>query len=105
METLKNEIKKLAEAQSVLRDQRKSVYNKLERTITPGEAAWKHQANREQLRLMYAAYAILGGKTIEEVHAENPTKNVEKPTILQLRTQIEKLIELHIDEKVVRISE
>ena len=105
METLKEKIKKLAEAQSTLRDQRKTVYNKLERTIPPTEAAWKHRVNREQLRLMYAAYAILGGKTIEDVHTENPTKDVEKPTILQLRGQIEKLVELHINEKIVRISE
>ena len=106
METLKNEIKKLAEAQSVLRDQRKSVHNKLERTITPNEAAWKHQANREELRLMYAAYAVLKGSTIEEVDAQNPTKDIaSRYTILQCRTQIEKIVELHIDEKVIRISE
>jgi hypothetical protein len=106
METLKNEIKKLAETQSVLRDQRKSVHNKLERTIAPSEATWKHKANREKLRLMYAAYAILKGKTLEEVHEQNPTKDItNKYTILQCKAQIEKIVKQHIDEKVVRISE
>lgn len=105
METLKEKIKKLAQGQTTLRDQRKSVRNKLERTIAPGEAAWKHQINREQLRLMYAAYAILKGKTLEQVNDENPTKNSEKPTILQCRQQIEKIVEQHVEEKVVRISE
>jgi hypothetical protein len=105
METLKNEIKKLAENQTVLRDQRKSVHNKLERTIDPREATWKHLANREQLRLLYAAYAILRGRTIEEVDVLNPTKDESKKSILQCRTQIEKIVAEHIDEKVVRISE
>jgi len=105
METLKNEIKKLAETQSVLRDQRKSVYNRLERTVEPRKAAWEHAANREQLRIMYAAQAILRGKTIEEIHQENPTKAIDKLSILQLRAQIEKLVEIHQDEKVVRFSE
>ena len=54
---------------------------------------------------MYAAHAILKGKTIEQYHVENPTKKEGKPTILDLKSKIEKIVELHIDEKVVRVSE
>jgi hypothetical protein len=105
METLKNEIKQLAEYQRVLRDQRKSVNNKLDRTIEPREAQWKHKAHRDKLRILYAAQAILRGKTIEQVHAENPTKEQGKPTILDCKVLIEKIVELHKDEQVVHISE
>lgn len=105
METLKNEIKKLAEGQAILRDQRKTVHNKLERTISPNEATWKHIANREKLRLMYAAYAILRGKTIEDYNAQNPTKKEDKKSILDYKSQIDKIVELHINEKIVRVSE
>jgi competence CoiA-like predicted nuclease len=108
METLKNEIKKLAEAQVVLRDQRKSVYNKLDRTIQPSEAAWKHEANREKLRIMYAASGLLRGKTFNQIESSYPEEN---HPLGMFKSQIEKLIELHKseferkNEEVVHLSE
>ena len=105
METLKNKIKNLSENQTVLRDQRKTIHYKMERTVSPSEATWKHHVNRETLTAMYAAYSILKGKTIEEVHAETPIKKEGKRTILELKNQINNLVTLHINEKIVRFSE
>ena len=45
METLKNEIKILSKRQTILRDQRKTVYNKLERIIDPSKASYEHYEN------------------------------------------------------------
>lgn len=59
METLKQTIKELATAQRSLKNQRKSVKIIGERTMSPYEAFSKHLSNRDILRHMYAAYAIL----------------------------------------------
>lgn len=67
METLKETIKNLSKKQTLLKDQRKSVYNKLTRTIEPWKAQMQHIENRQTLREYYAAYSILKGVSIEEV--------------------------------------
>jgi hypothetical protein len=59
---LKSEIKELAEKQSSLKNQRKTVKLVGERTMEPWLAALNHHGNRAKLRAMYAAYAILRGK-------------------------------------------
>ena len=102
METLKNEIKTLAASQIILRDQRKSVYNKLERTITPKEAAWKHEANRDELRIMYAAQGLLRGKTFSQIESNYPE---ESHPLKEYQSRIDRLVVKHIDEQVVRVSE
>lgn len=67
METLKEKIKRFNKEQVLLKDQRKSVYNKLERTISPYNAQGKHMNNRQALREMYSALGLLRGKSLEEV--------------------------------------
>lgn len=64
---LKESIKKASEKQKFYKDQRKYVYNKLPREISPDEASWKHSANRRILRIMFAAYAVMRGKNISDV--------------------------------------
>lgn len=112
METLKSEIKKLAEMQIVLRDQRKSVFNKLERTIEPYKAVYMHSNNRQVLREMYAAYGLLRGKSLEEVEANyGNTENEYCPYKFKYtKIHIDKLVEAHKsefikDEETVCISE
>lgn len=102
METLKNEIKNAAAMQIVLKDQRKTVRNKLERTIDPSVATWKHYSNREQLRIMYAAQGILRGKTFNQIENTFPDEN---HPLNAFKTSIDKLVELHKDEKIVHLSE
>jgi hypothetical protein len=70
---LKSDIKKLSEEQKFLRNQRKAVHIKGERTMEPWVAAMKHRANREKLRIMFAAYGLMRGQSfsqIEKNHSE-----------------------------------
>ena len=108
MGTLKNEIKELAAMQTMLRDQRKTKFNKLERTIEPGTASYKHEANREQLRLMYAAYGLLRGKTLKQVETDYDENDVNH--FLNKNNQyISKIVLSHLsefvrNEEVIRID-
>ena len=64
---LKSDIKVLAEEQKFLRNQRKTVHIVGDRKIPASEATWKHSINRHKLRLMYAAHALMRGKTFSFV--------------------------------------
>ena len=104
MKTLKNEIKKLAESQKGLRNQRKTVHIQGERVMESWKATYLHSSNRHQLRLLYATYAILKGKTLEQFDAENPTKKDGKQSILNYRNEIEKLVEKYGKVEVVCVD-
>ena len=73
--TMKADIKKMVEEQKFYRNQRKTVHLVGERVITPSEAQWKHQANRQKLRLMYAAYGKARGKSFSQVENKYPEEN------------------------------
>jgi hypothetical protein len=78
---MKADIKVKAEEQKFLVNQRKTVRIVGERKIEPSDAAYKHRQNREDLRMMYAAYGIARGKTLEQIehrydlHKEHPLMN------------------------------
>ena len=55
---IKNDIKTLSEEQKFLRNQRKDVHIKGERTMEPWVATMKHRANREKLRIMFKQIQI-----------------------------------------------
>lgn len=62
---MKADIKVKVEEQKFYKQQRKFyLFGKVERKISEREAQWKHQANRQTLRQIYAAYAIARGKDI-----------------------------------------
>ena len=88
---IKKEIKELAENQKSLKNQRKSVHIKGERVMEPWKAAYLHNANRHQLRLLYAAYHILRGKDLTTFETQKP-KDGNYP-ISYYSKQIEKLVE------------
>ena len=67
VKAMKADIKKMVEEQKFYRNQRKTVHLVGERVITPSEAQWKHGSNREKLRLMYAAYGIVRGKSLQQI--------------------------------------
>jgi hypothetical protein len=92
---LKNDIKKLSEEQRFLRNQRKTVNLKGERTMEPWVATMKHQANREELRLMFAAYGLMKGKTFSQI--ENNHSEEEHP-LNKFKTNINVLVD-HYETK------
>ena len=68
-------IKDMAKEQQFLKNQRKTVKLVGERKMSPSEATWKHQVNREKLRVLYAAYGILKGKKYSEIENKYPDKD------------------------------
>lgn len=86
METLKNEIKKLASEQRELKNQKRTVNLKGERKIPTWEAAYKHYSNRTKLRLLYMTLGILRGKTPEQVES-NPKEPINMNVVNKLVEQ------------------
>ena len=91
---IKNDIKKLSEEQKFLRNQRKTVHIKGERTMEPWVATMQHRANREKLRIMFAAYGLMRGKSFSQI--ENNHSEEEHP-LNKFKTNINVLID-HYDK-------
>ena len=62
---MRNDIAELEKEQKSIKPQRKTVYFTGERTIHPWQAAEQAKANKEKLRLYYAAYGLLRGKNFD----------------------------------------
>ena len=75
MENLKKLIKDLAEEQKNLKEQRKTVNFKGIRTLQPFEACYKHLKNRHKLRILYAAYGIMRGKSFSQIENSHVEEN------------------------------
>jgi hypothetical protein len=88
--TIKNEIKKLSENQKNLTNQRKTVHIKGERVMEAWQADYQHSENRHELRMLYAAYAVMKGKTFEEIEPKNKPN---KLPLSQYKNSIDKLVE------------
>lgn len=71
----KNDIKELSEQQRFLKNQRKTVKLVGERKMSPSEATWKHQMNRDKLRLMFAAYGLIRGKSFSQTENKFEEEN------------------------------
>ena len=63
---LKETIKVASEYQRFLKNQRKTEKIVGKREMSPSEATWKHQSNREKLAAMFVAYGVMRGKDIDE---------------------------------------
>lgn len=72
---IKEDIKELVEKQKFFKNQRKTINLKEDRVISPSEATWKHQLNREKLRCMYAAYGLSRGKTFSQIENNHIEEN------------------------------
>jgi len=72
---MKTDIKAMVELQKFYKNQRKT--NKLvgERKISPSDATYKHQTNREDLRVMYAAYGLARGKSFSQIENHYPEED------------------------------
>lgn len=88
----KDYIKNMAEEQKFLKNQRKTEKLVGERKISPSDAVWKHYCNREQLRMLYAAYGILRGKKYSEIENHYPDKN---HPLQQYERSIERVLKEH----------
>jgi len=89
MRTLKNEIKNLSDDQLYLKDQRKSKKIVGNRKLQPWEAEMLHKSNREKLRIMFAAYGLMRGKSFSQTESFYPEEN---HPLNQFKSQIDKII-------------
>lgn len=100
VKALKAVIENLVKEQKSLKNQRKTVNLKGKRTIEPWVAAYKHAANRETLRVLYAAYGLMRGKTFEQT--ENNHKGTVHP-LNEFKSKIDKIILDYIIEESIII--
>ena len=110
-----------------MKAQRKTVNLKVERTVDPFSAAENVRSNRERLRIMYAAYGVLRGKTFEQIENSYDRVNNQIHPLYGYGSDINKILNKYgyemeheeeerwygkyqifkkgCDEKIVRIGE
>lgn len=93
---LKSEIKTLVANQIITKAQRKTVSLIGERTIDPEDAQYTAWLNKNKLRLLYAAYGVMRGKTFLEI--ENKNKEGVVP-LSELEDTINSIVEKYAYEK------
>lgn len=64
---IKSDLKKMAEEQRMLRNQRKTVRLSGERTMDPWKAAWAHKINRRTIFYTLLVYGQMRGKAFEQI--------------------------------------
>lgn len=65
--TMKADIKNMVEKQKFYKNQRKTEKLVGERKMSPSDATYEHQENRKDLRIMYAAYGLVRGKSFPQI--------------------------------------
>ena len=124
---LRQEIAALEVEQKNMKAQRKTVNLKVERTVNPYTAAENVRTYRERLRIMYAAYGVLRGKTFEQIENSYDRVNNQIHPLYGYGSDINKILNRYgyemeheeekrwygtyqvfkkgCDEKIVRIGE
>jgi len=69
---MKTDIKAKVELQKFYKNQRRTEKLVGDRKMSPSDATYKHAANREDLRAMYAAYGIARGKSFSQIENHYP---------------------------------
>lgn len=99
---MKADIKNKVEEQKFLKNQRKTVKLVGERKMATHVAAYKHSANREDLRIMYAAYGLARGKSFSQTENHYPEENHPlhdyQRSIDRVLEGYEKLVEVEIQD-------
>ena len=99
---MKADIKAKVEEQLFYKNQRRTVKLVGERKIHPNEASWKYNANKHTLRIMYAAYGFIRGKSFEQV--ENNHKEEVHP-LEKYRGQIIRIADNYLIEVPINTVE
>ena len=69
---MKTDIKAMVEKQKFYKNQRRTEKLVGKREMSPSQATMKHFQNREDLRVMYAAYGQARGKSFSEIENHYP---------------------------------
>ena len=73
--SMKEDIKEMVVKQKFYKNQRRTEKLVGERKMSPSDATYKHAQNREDLRVMYAAYGLARGKSFSQVENKYPEEN------------------------------
>jgi hypothetical protein len=87
---MKEDIKVKVELQKFYKNQRKTDKIVGERKMPAKDATYKHQANREDLRILYAAYGLARGKSFSQI--ENHYSEEEHP-LQKFQKTIDRILE------------
>lgn len=98
---MKSDIKVKAEEQRFLKNQRRTTKLVGDRTMSPSDATYKHQLNRENLRVMYAAYGLARGKTFNQIENHYPEEN---HPLNNYQGSIDRFLKLYIEKVEVEIN-
>jgi hypothetical protein len=98
---MKEDIKTKVEEQRFLKNQRKTVKIVGERTIPAKDATYRHQANREDLRIMYAAYGVARGKSFSQIENHYPQEN---HPLERFQKSIERISEKYLVLEEVKVQ-
>ena len=85
---ISTEIKRLSEEQIFLKNQRKTVKLIGERQVEPEVAAYKVFNNKETLRHLFEAYAILRGKDRIECKNKEINKTLVERLVLEYKEMV-----------------
>lgn len=97
---LKNRIMELSTEQRSLKNQRKTINIVGERTMQPWEATMRHGENRYQLRFLFAAYAVMRGRSFSQVESGYPD---DDHPLNYAKDKVQKIIDYY--EEAVRTGE
>jgi len=105
---VKSDIKEKVKLQKWYKNQRKTVHKNCERKpgdpedIQPWVATMKHAQNREELRILYALYGQLRGKSFSYVENKYPE---EDHPLKQYQHTINRLLESYVIKEKVEDNE
>lgn len=66
---LKNDIKKVVEIQKLQKSQRKTIHLVGDRVMEPYVATYRSQMTSHKLRIMYAAYGLMRGRSYSSIES------------------------------------
>jgi hypothetical protein len=108
METIKYDIAKMkadikvkSEEQRFYRNQRKTVHIVGERKIEAKDATYRHQTNREDLRILYAAYGMARGKTFSQIESRY---SEDQHPLNKYQRSIDRILEKYLIPAVVLVE-
>ena len=105
IKSLKLDIEASSALQRAMKNQRKTVHLKGERIIQPDEASMHVYLDGLKLRIMYAAYGLMRGKSFSQTENHYPEEN---HPLNKYKNAINKCIEVHtkhVEEKVKEKAE
>jgi hypothetical protein len=88
VKAIKDQIHIEALIQKALKNQRKTVNLKGERLMEPSEATWRSLLQGQKLRILYAAYGLMRGKSFEQTERRSDT-TTEHPLSVRYKNAID----------------